>query len=317
MKKTLSLLLTFALTVSVLLTGCNGSENTESTTSPTVKQQDLQKVMVGVIDDKSAISMTNFLDMNAEGKLSGKYTVKMYPDVLSAKEALKKGEIQVCSMPVFDAITLSSDNSYIYRIGALNKCYDYALYTKGETSLSALNGKEILAYGNNCAEFVKAILATANVTADITLYTEDDTISQSQPEYAAIACEIAEEGNVTANSAYNTRISLSEQNAALKTFKNMYTSATLVNYDFSMVNDQALATALTELKTSFTLPDETDYLCEVAVSRSLATDTANAKTVLSTLGKDFTERKDLQSDISPLLSALSITVATPEKLTLK
>lgn len=318
MKKTLALLLCLSLAFTLSLSGCKGNEKTSSTQSNTPVSDNLPTVNVGVINDKSAISMTYMLDMNSEAQLEGNYVIKMYSTAKESAEAFKNGEIQVCTFPLATALDLSENNNYIYRIAAFNRCYDYGIYTENETKLSDLGGKQILAYGDNCVAFLKAFLNAENISATV-IAADDTAVDAPDKNYAAIAAETTAADTLVDKEKYKNSISLYEQNQSAKVFDNMYTSATLVNYDFSKVSETAFNLLLKELKVSFSLPDDAEYLSEVALGRGLATNSDDAAKVVSSADTVFSEKSDLQSDLNAVISLLPTEYsldATLEKLTL-
>lgn len=162
MKKTLALLLTFAL---LLLVGCNQSQE-ESTSAP----DEECIVRIAGMTGPTSIGMVGVMEKNANGQSLNKYsfTVTGSPDEITTKLARK--ELDIAAVPANLASVLYNNTDGEICMLAVNNLGVLYIVTKGESisSVEDLKGKTIYTTGmGTTPEYaLRHILAGNNINPD-------------------------------------------------------------------------------------------------------------------------------------------------------
>lgn len=322
--KVTALVLSIAMSMS-LLASCNTeNNNTDNTKEPTATQAQKTTVRVATLKGPTGIGMVKLMEDNESGKTANKYefSIAGAPEEVVAK--VTSGEVDVAAVPTNLAATLykkTKGTDKGVQLAAINTLGVLYVLEKGNTinSVEDLRGKTLYYTGQGATpEYIlKYILRSNGIDPE-----KDITLDSSKTEHAelatlAVANEVVlcmlPEPNVTTvlskNKDFRIALNLTEeyQKAAEKNEASGYLAmgGIIVNKEFANNNKDAFNKFLDEYKASTTFANSNvEEAAQLTKKFEIIPSADIAKSAIPNCNIIFIEGTEMKDNISEFFKVL-------------
>ncbi len=229
MKKTVSLLMTFAFVAVMAMSGCGKTEAKE-----------LDVIRVGSLKGPTTIGLVNLMKESEEGEAKGKYEFSMatQPDEILAK--VVSGDLDIALVPANAAAVMynkTEGNVSLLDINTLGVLY-CVTGDESISSVSDLSGKTVISTGQGATpEYAMRYLLEQNGVSDCNIEfkseaTEIAAILQEDPMQIAVLPQPFVTVAKMKNEALKTAFSLTDEWSKVTSDSQLITGVTIVRNDY-------------------------------------------------------------------------------------